>query len=237
MENRPGPRSSMASGHSPYLILHPHFFWVTSLLALPSLVSGAASWDSGLSSRPPHRCPQLISGEAAVLRVLGPCLPPGGVWAQGRGGFMGRATDGPVLGHEGEWARGQVGGWQLPSSTKSLMLELRVITQHQDIVGEDGPSRPGHVIATSSGASPALGTPDRLSPFRGQEAGLSLPLWPEGDRRAGAGGGQGAEDKLRPTALWPADWARTRHLAILQSRGLVPLPCAFCLIKLLPSGA
>lgn len=174
MENRPGPRSSLASGHSPYLILHPHFFWVTSLLALPSLVSRGSQLGLWSLLPPTTPSPSAPLWGSSVLSVAGPCLPPGGVWAQGHGEFVGGATDGPVLGHEGEWARGQVGGWQLPSSTKSLMLELRVITQHQDIVGEDGPSRPGHVIATSSGVSPALGTPDRLSPFRGQEAGLSL---------------------------------------------------------------
>lgn len=144
---------------------------------------------------------------------------------------------GLCCGHEGEWARGQVGGWQLPSSTKSLMLELRVITQHQDIVGEDGPSRPHHVIATSSGTSPALGTPARLSLLRGQEAGPSLPLWSEGEGRAGARGAlpaSGAEDKLRPTVIRPASWAGARHLSVLQSRGLSRLPCAFCLINYCP---
>lgn len=65
---------------------------------------------------------------------LGPCL-----WAGHRGGASGQGSWAGQLGG----AAGGAGGWQLPSSTKSLMLESLCTTQHQDIVGEDGLCRVG----------------------------------------------------------------------------------------------
>ena len=107
----------------------------------------------------------------------------------------------PQIGAWGGWGGvgwgglgGQSGGWQLPSSTKSLMLELRVSSLSTRILlGRTARalSRAGGAtsIATSSGTPPPGQTLAHLSNFGGQggkQDRATPPPGPEGDR-----GGQG----------------------------------------------
>lgn len=166
-----------------------------------------------------------------------PCLPGlgWGVWAQGPGVIAGQAhahqsrragaADGAVpLGVSGVWAR--QAGRRLAAALLNKITDAGVacaITQHQDVVGEDGPSGV-RGLRRCFGVPPTFPT-QGVRARRGREP--PPTPGPEGDRRGGSGAGsRGGADRLRvrgrcfcpgPAGQWgpwrPAD---------LQSRRLGP---------------
>ena len=146
------------------------------------------------------------------------------------GGAEGRGRAG-ACGHEWGVAEvGRPGGWQLPSSTKSLMLESPAPSLSTRMLL-------GGTARVASGASIASsGVPPHLSDLRGQgqkqDRAAPAPR-PEGDRRGSPAWGHGVAPtasgaEAQAWALWcycpgPARQCGPRgQVADLQSRCLTP---------------
>lgn len=193
-----------------------------------------------------HSDPQPHPSPAAGLgcRQL-PCLPGGA--GQGSG-YRGRPTANtvrPCRGHRQAWVCGH--GGQIGRLAAALFNKITdagvacVITQHQDVVGEDGPSasRAGPCPSPRRQARPPRWPPRPLLPTQGPGWGAGqshTSPWP-GGTRAGPAWPPGGTDRLwdrargsGPTVFPPARGSVGMSRDRPAEQGSAQPPGVFCLV-------